>query len=124
MRRTLRSRPAALRMASRFHFENLEPRVLLSASGDQLMITEKPFNVVAGFNISPTGQEYEVQVVGPDYLTDTSYNGNVTISFTNSEGQTAPVTGTLTVKAQNGIAIFSDLVFPAPDQYTPMVTDD
>jgi hypothetical protein len=129
MRYSLAEWEKALRSTLIMRLEPLEPRVLLSSTGDVLVISQVPGFAVYGQNIGATGQAFKVDVLKTSGGIDTTYNGNVTISFSTSPpsitaGSDGPVTGDLTVQAVNGIATFSNVVFSGAGFYNTAVTDD
>jgi|HubBroStandDraft_4_1064222.scaffolds.fasta_scaffold2276345_1 hypothetical protein len=81
MRYSPAERQKALRSSLIIQLEPLEPRVLLSSTGDVLVITQKPGFAIYGQNIGATGQAFEVVLLKTSGGIDTSYNGNVSISF-------------------------------------------
>ena len=82
-----------------------------------VMTTQPPATVAAGSQFS-----FTVLAEGRSGNEDTSFNGDVTVSAVNSEGQSVTLGGTPEVSAINGVATFSDLNLPQPDYYILSVT--
>jgi hypothetical protein len=81
---------------------------------DTLYISHSPLYAVEGSPLSADGQYLTVEVLKADGTVDTSYNGDVTVDSMNQDtvnSNIEAITGTLTVKASNGVATFSDLTF-------------
>jgi hypothetical protein len=125
-------------IVSKVRFEALERRILLSTvvspamqeplpapvpvplpaptvdAPDTLYISHSPLYAVEGSPLSADGQYLTVEVLKADGTVDTSYNGDITVDSRNQDtgnSNIEAITGTLTVKASNGVATFTDLTF-------------